>query len=281
LRIRIIAGFALLLLLPILLFFAASWMLPIAIGIISAAAVQELLGATHFAIKKRIVFYALVFSCSIPVWYFFEISDWLPAERAQIAVAGLFCFTILLFIEGIIDHKNITFGIISTVLFTSLIVPVFFSSLVRISETTYGHRHYILLPFAAAIAADTCAYFTGIFFGKRKLKPDISPKKTVEGAIGGLAGGVVVMILYGLIQQFVFHNQVNYPFMALYGVLGSAAAQIGDLSMSLIKREFGVKDFGTLIPGHGGILDRFDSLLFTAPLFEGLLIFLPALTISS
>lgn len=277
-RIRIIAGFVLLPLLPLVLFFAPDWVLPIAIGLLSAVAVQELLGATKFIAKKRIMFYAMGFSFIVPIWYFFEISNWLLAGQAQVAIVGLFLYTTILFCEGIIDHQRITFSVISALLFTSFVIPIFFSSLVRIAEMPNG-RHFILMPFVVTIMDDSCAYFVGTLCGKHKLKPDISPKKTVEGAIGGLVGGILIMLAYGLLEQFAFHNEVNYWLLLIYGILGAAAGQIGDLSMSLIKREFGVKDFGTLIPGHGGILDRFDSLLFAAPLFEGFLVLIPAITV--
>jgi phosphatidate cytidylyltransferase len=112
--------------------------------------------------------------------------------------------------------------------------------------------------------------------GKRKLTP-VSPKKTVEGAIGGLIGAVIGMAGYGIILQLVLHTHVSYPLLLLYGLLGAAAGMLGDLSMSLVKREFGIKDFGTILPGHGGVLDRFDSLLFAAPVLEILIRLLPAI----
>lgn len=115
-----------------------------------------------------------------------------------------------------------------------------------------------------------------MFFGKHKLAPQLSPKKTVEGAIGGAVAAPVCAMLYGLIFQFFVPGIIpSYPVLALYGFLGSIISQLGDLSFSFIKREFGIKDYSNLLPGHGGILDRFDSVIFCAPLIELLLYFLP------
>ena len=105
------------------------------------------------------------------------------------------------------------------------------------------------------------AYFTGVLFGKHKLIPSISPKKTVEGAIGGVVVAVLAFVLFGVIlEQFATVN-VNYFILIPTGVLLAVVAQIGDLIASLIKREHGVKDYGNILPGHGGIMDRFDSIL--------------------
>ena len=115
----------------------------------------------------------------------------------------------------------------------------------------------------------------GTLFGKHKLCPIISPKKTVEGLIGGLVLAVVGMVVYGLILQFGFKFKVNYFYVVIYGLLGALGGVFGDLSFSVIKRQTGIKDYGHLIPGHGGILDRFDSVIVVAPLVEALLLLMP------
>ena len=136
-------------------------------------------------------------------------------------------------------------------------------------------RFYILIPFVLAFLSDTGAYFTGLSFGKHKLAPVISPKKTVEGVIGGVAGAVLGMLLYCAVLQLFFKFQVNYFYAVIYGILGSAAGVFGDLCFSVIKRQTGIKDYGKLFPGHGGILDRFDSMMVVAPLVEVLILLLP------
>jgi phosphatidate cytidylyltransferase len=132
---------------------------------------------------------------------------------------------------------------------------------------------FVLYVFAVTWITDTGAYFTGMRWGKRPLAPRLSPKKTVEGAIGGLAAATAMSLAWGM--------WIGLPWwhcLFLGPVLGFLA-QVGDLCESAIKRDLGIKDFGTLLPGHGGILDRFDSLLFTAPIaYYYLVMVVPRLT---
>ena len=123
----------------------------------------------------------------------------------------------------------------------------------------------MFFPLAISFGSDTFAFFAGLTLGKHKLTP-VSPKKTVEGAVGGILGGVIGMTLMMFIGAWVVQDAFLAPqHVLLFGILGSVVSQIGDLSFSVIKREFGVKDYGKLLPGHGGILDRFDSVTFVAP----------------
>jgi phosphatidate cytidylyltransferase len=124
-----------------------------------------------------------------------------------------------------------------------------------------GFGSGVWLVILTAFGTDICAYFTGVFFGKHKLCPSISPKKTIEGSIGGIVGSVILCGLWGW-----FFANPFFLHCLIIGALGGALSQVGDLSASILKRKLGVKDYGKLIPGHGGILDRFDSVLFTAPL---------------
>jgi phosphatidate cytidylyltransferase len=135
-------------------------------------------------------------------------------------------------------------------------------------QRTYGHFYihgfrynWVWLVIFSAFATDIFAYFTGRAFGRRKLAPVLSPKKTVEGGIGGVVGSIAACGLFGYfaMPEFFVH-------CIAIGVLGGVVSQFGDIAASAIKRKLGIKDYGTLIPGHGGLLDRVDSLLFTAPL---------------
>lgn len=128
----------------------------------------------------------------------------------------------------------------------------------------------VLFTLLTTVTVDTGAYFVGKAIGKRKLAPVLSPGKTVEGAIGGFVASVIVALLLGSALN------LSLTFSAVAGVLIGVLSQLGDLSKSAIKREIGIKDFGTLIPGHGGVLDRFDSLMFTAPTVYWLALFWPA-----
>ena len=146
--------------------------------------------------------------------------------------------------------------------------------MVRILSSNTG-RYVILIPFVIACCCDAGAYFIGIRFGKHKLAPVVSPNKTIEGVLGGLATAVVGMLIYALILDLAFQFTVNYGLAILYGLGGAFAGVFGDLCFSIIKRQTGIKDYGNLIPGHGGILDRFDSMMTVAPLVEALLIIAP------
>ena len=126
----------------------------------------------------------------------------------------------------------------------------------------------VLLPLVAAWGSDTCALFAGILFGKHKLAPVVSPKKTVEGAVGGVVGATVIML--AVVAVFNRFTPVDIPFFAaaVLGAVGAVIGQLGDLTFSVIKRQTGIKDYGHIFPGHGGVLDRFDSVIFVAPVVE-------------
>jgi len=122
---------------------------------------------------------------------------------------------------------------------------------------------WLFLALALAFGSDTAAYFAGRAFGKHKLYEAVSPKKTVEGSAGGLLGGVAAMLGFG---HYWLTPSISIVDAVVLGLLGSALGQIGDLVASMVKRTFGVKDSGNVLPGHGGMLDRVDGLLFVAPL---------------
>lgn len=115
--------------------------------------------------------------------------------------------------------------------------------------------------------SDTGAFFAGRAFGKRKLCPAVSPNKTVAGCIGGFVGSIAGMAVFHLVVKTWFQLDLGWGVVILMGVIGSLFGQLGDLSFSVIKREFGIKDYGAIFPGHGGVLDRFDSVLFVAPAY--------------
>ena len=123
----------------------------------------------------------------------------------------------------------------------------------------------VMIPLVAAFCSDSAALFAGMALGKHKLAPRVSPKKTVEGSVGGLLGGMLGMIIFRIIFFLVTEVQLNIAWCLLLGLVGAVMGQLGDLSFSAIKRECGVKDYGRLLPGHGGVLDRFDSVIFASP----------------
>ncbi len=143
---------------------------------------------------------------------------------------------------------------------TGMVYIVFFSYHVVLVDGTGEYSILIWLVLITAFGSDIFAYFTGVFLGKHKMAPNLSPKKTWEGAIGGVVGSAVLCGIFGSIvcPQYLVHCIV-------IGLIGSPVSMCGDLTASAYKRKMGIKDYGNLIPGHGGIMDRFDSILFTAP----------------
>lgn len=152
--------------------------------------------------------------------------------------------------------------------FFTLYTAIGFSSVVLICRTENGFLVFPLI-FIAAWGTDVFAFFSGYFFGKHKLIPAVSPKKTVEGAIGGTLICTLIFVVYSLIAGVISGGSVEIDIilLAILGVLSSAVAQIGDLIMSAVKRSYGIKDFGKVLPGHGGFLDRFDSVLSVSTVF--------------
>ncbi|MDO5132541.1 MAG: phosphatidate cytidylyltransferase [Eubacteriales bacterium] len=145
-----------------------------------------------------------------------------------------------------------------------LYAPVLMSFLVRTRNLRHGIYLYLLI-FVCASITDVCALAAGMAFGKHKLAPVLSPKKTIEGAVGGVLGSAAVSCVIALALRFFEPGTDVLPVFLIIGICGSLIGQTGDLAASAIKRNAGIKDYGNLIPGHGGIMDRFDSVLFTAP----------------
>ena len=142
------------------------------------------------------------------------------------------------------------------------------------AQYRYDAIYFILLILCFAWGGDTAAYFAGRAFGKHKLAPIVSPHKTVEGAIGGIFGSVLAGVVLTLVYSFLSasHNVItiqvqprHYAILVVMGAIASVLGILGDLFASSVKRQVGIKDYGTIFPGHGGILDRFDSVMFIAP----------------
>ena len=238
-----------------------------------AVGAYELLYSTGLIREPRLVVYACVMAFAVTMWSYFG------AEQAYFLLIVLI-FMVLLFSEMMRAHVKITFDKICMCVVAGLLVPYLLSSLIRILTLKIG-RFVILIPFIVAFGSDAGAYFTGFFFGKHKMAPVLSQHKTIEGALGGIASAVVCMIIYGLIMDLpikALNFRVNYLYAAIYGLFGSLAGIFGDLCFSVIKRQTGIKDYGNLLPGHGGILDRFDSMMMVGPLMEALLLLIPVIS---
>ena len=237
------------------------------LGILLAIASYELLYRTGLVKHSRLVIYSSVMAFLLSLWSYFG------AVRAYFVLL-LMVYFILLFSEMMLDHIKVRFETLGMCFVSGVIVPYMLTALIRILTMNVG-RYVILIPFIVAFMSDAGAYFTGLKFGKHKLAPVVSPNKTIEGVLGGLAGAMIGMLIYALLLDFPLKFHVYYGIALLYGLIGAGAGTFGDLCFSIIKRQTGIKDYGNLIPGHGGVLDRFDSLTMVAPLMEALLLLLP------
>ena len=268
---RLITAAVLVPLLLVVLYALPKIVMVILFSLLCALSAVELLYNTGLVKHFRLVIYTVVIAALVPVWCYF-------GTNGSWALAAILLFIVLLFMEMMISGMKLRFDKISICLAGGLLIPFLLSSLVRIIAPD-GGRYLILIPFVVAFLADTGAYFIGCRFGKHKLAPNISPKKSVEGVIGGVIFAVVGMLLYALIMQIFCKATVNYGYALVYAVFGTAMGVYGDLCFSVIKRQTGIKDYGTLFPGHGGVLDRFDSMLFVCPLIEFLLDVIPAVVV--
>lgn len=264
---RVIAAVALLPLLLLIVLAAPPVYTAILFAIMAAIAAYELLSGTGIVKNTRLCIYTMVLAFWCVLWCGLKIGyAWL--------LLGILVFWIALFAEMMASQMKLPFEKVTACFAGGVIVPMLLGSIVRIHNLENG-RFYILIPFVLAFLSDTGAYFAGLKFGKHKLAPVISPKKTIEGVVGGVLGAVVGMLIYCAVLQLGFKFQVNYLLALLYGVAGSVAGVFGDLCFSVIKRQTDIKDYGNLIPGHGGILDRFDSMIVVGTLAEVLLLLLP------
>ena len=180
-------------------------------------------------------------------------------------IAGLlFVYVIVLVCQLLADREGFGFTGLATACFCMIYVPL---PLKLLLEMRCGDAGFFLLWIAlgGAWVTDSFAYFSGMLFGKHKLCPNISPKKTIEGSVGGTLCTVLVGLLYGFLVSKYGNIDVNYISLGVLSLVCAVVSQLGDLTASVIKREKGIKDFGNLMPGHGGFMDRFDSMLFVAP----------------
>ena len=246
---RVLSGLIMAPLLAILYF--GGYILFAACFLIGIMAVREFYNGFHamdikpnygIAVIAAIALYAIDIFTDDPQWYML----WF---FAVVLASLLYLFNI--------EHRKLE-DAMATI--TGIVYVVFFSFHVTLVEQTeYGILIWLVV--LTAFGTDIMAYFSGFLFGKHKLCPKISPKKTIEGSIGGTLGSVILSGLFG----YFFAPEVLVHCLVI-GVLGGIVSQFGDLTASIFKRKMGIKDYGNLIPGHGGILDRFDSVMFTAPM---------------
>lgn len=185
---------------------------------------------------------------------------WKPEFESMLFVTGYLTLLLILYVVKFPEYR---FEQIATPFFGLFYVALMLSYVVRIRSI--GTGLLVLLIFISSWGCDSCAYCVGMLCGRHKMTPKLSPKKTVEGAVGGMAGAALLGALFGTIFAGRLGIDISAGGCALICLAGSVGSQIGDLAASAIKRNFDIKDYGHLIPGHGGILDRFDSVIFVAP----------------
>ena len=236
-------------------------------------AIHEVFSAMGFG-KKQWYLYA----AAVP----FTLLVMLTSSQSVRALILPFCFLLVLFLNvcQIAHVQTLDFGKLSGYVYFSGVIVFCFYSLIHLkrclpfAQYRYDAIYFILLILCSAWGGDTAAYFAGRAFGKHKLAPIVSPHKTVEGAIGGIFGSVLAGVVLTLVYSFLSasHNVItiqvqprHYAILVVMGAIASALGILGDLFASSVKRQVGIKDYGTIFPGHGGILDRFDSVMFIAP----------------
>ena len=247
--------------------------LEIAVALLCLFATYEVLGSTKLVHNRLELLLCLLVSVGLAVGHF----SVLPLDLQDVVQGLIFVLLVGSFAVELKFHDSMNVSQVSWGFFGALIVPYLMLSLVRIFQMDFqpvGQTDFhvgqfiVLLPLLAAWGADTCALFAGMFFGKHKLAPVVSPKKTVEGAVGGVVGGAVLVLLAVLVMNALMGLDMPIWAALVLGGAGAVLGEIGDLSFSIIKRQTGIKDYGHIFPGHGGVLDRFDSVLFVAPFAE-------------
>ncbi len=257
---RIISGATLIAFVAAIVIFNSSfpYALNIVLSLVSAFGVWELISALGIQQRHFLAWPSVAMALAIPFcpdFFYFQLA--------------FYVYTLLIFTGLLFHHQEISFRELGVIYSMSLLIPWALRTLVSIRNLdNQGHgMFYVIITIAAAWMADAGAFFVGSFLGKHKLCPNISPKKTIEGAIGGFIVNIAAMLLFGFVFQTYYQGTIalNYWVLAVIGVGGTLTSILGDLSFSLIKRSCHIKDFGQVIPGHGGILDRFDSVIFVSP----------------
>lgn len=263
-KVRIISAVIGLFILFFVLAFFDTILLNIAIAIISVMSVYELLKASGYDKNTMLDGLCLLLALAIPFSPIKFFRTFLPL--------GIYLFIAVMFCVMLKYHQKMKFEQVACSFFFAFLVPVTLTMFVlfRDNNTLYNGLYYVLMTFAASWMTDTGAYFVGVNFGKHKLCPNISPKKTVEGAIGGIVTCVASLLLISLIYEKVSVQlgspiAINYLAVAIFAPILSLLSMLGDLAASAIKRQYGIKDFGNIMPGHGGVIDRFDSVLMVVP----------------
>ncbi len=269
LKIRVISAVVLVVVL-LAITFAPEWIFSLAVAVASFVVLHEMMVTFKQETKRSIVIIDYIFAGLYIISGFFHAS----AGNQAVYMLTIF-FVMTLLISSVLDHKEVDFNDVCASLFLVLYSVVFLLHLSFLRRLQNG-LELVFLAFIGAWLPDTMAYFAGNLFGKRKLIEAISPNKTIAGAIGAVVGAVISYAIYGGVLSAIGHD-VNFGRLLLLSLICGVVAQFGDLAASVMKRTYKTKDFGNLIPGHGGLVDRVDSLLFVTPVVYYFVVFFPVI----
>ena len=263
---RIISGAVGAALLAVILYFHDKILLPIAVAAMVAVMLFELIRAVKLEKCLPVLIPAELCGIALPLLYGALSHDGTTELFHIITFTVTLAAAFIIFITWLAKHKDIRYEQVFFVLACMVLVPQAMTTMIRIEGTDSKNGLFLLImALCGAWIADTGAYFTGVAIGKHKLCPEISPKKTIEGFIGGiLTTAIVYAVAFSLYFGF---TPARAAIAFVTGAFCAVVGAIGDLSASMVKRQIGFKDYGKIMPGHGGLMDRFDSVLFVLPTF--------------
>lgn len=269
----ITAVIAILILIPFLVF-SETYAFVGLICFLSVIAAYELLLCTGFL--KKILVSVLTFALSLIIPISTRLWGFNDQRFMAFVFVVYFLYITMILTVSVFSKGTVRLQDAAVLAVLMLYVTFGFSSLIRLRDMQYGGPLYIM-AIAMPCISDTFAYIIGCNFGRHKLIEDVSPKKTVEGAVGAIVCTSLFAVGYGFVCGKIFSLTPEYLFFAVVGIVLSIVAQCGDLVMSHVKRVYGIKDFGIILPGHGGILDRCDSIIAISSLLYFLCTFLPVI----
>lgn len=273
-KVRIITGIVMAIVGIPLLIFSEYIVFPIALSLLSFIAVFEMLRVLGHTKNYFISVPAYLIAAVFPLLAFLVGADKKIGFLLSMA-AAFFAYLIYLFFVAVFMRGKMSFSALAEAYAAVTYITSSFTA-ISVMRCMENGIWLLVMLLVAAWGSDVFAYFTGMLFGKHKLIPEISPKKTIEGSVGGIVFATLGMILYGFILSSFTDLVANYIVLGVSAFFLSAVSQVGDLAASLIKREHNVKDYGNIFPGHGGVMDRFDSLLsITTPLLIVVILFPP------
>ena len=247
--------------------FAPDWATALLVSLLCVIGCHEFMAAAAPLKARRWWLFAAALSVFTVFTVYFRDAAFAGSTIFVLMPWLLAALLVVLFIAAVQVYgtdDELTFPDLCAVAVSGLVIPLALSCLLRLRMLDYG-AGLVLIPLVSAFMSDALALFGGMLLGKTKLAPRVSPKKTREGAVSGLVGGMVGMILYRIFFFLCTEVQLHLGWCVLLGLVGAVLGQLGDLSFSCVKRQCGIKDYGRLLPGHGGVLDRFDSVIFAAP----------------